>query len=222
MNYKLTNKYFNQKNYLFFIGIAVAVIGVVILALGWWWMIALGIAVIGVALIAVSRESMVKGDEIDGEIKNVTSSFAERIIEKHNLDKAHASVISFTDYIFEGQNAASMRKGNDGKFRSKQCCSTCLFISGKTLFIDKEIFSVIEAHSESSAISFDISEISSLSIAENKIENEGGVLLRYHTLEVKGRDGSILTSAPITQNSVLYDNIDALNREIKAARKAES
>lgn len=65
MNYKSNGKYFTQKNYLLYVGIGVVGIGVIFLILGWWWMMAAGIAVIGLALIFVSREGLVKGEDVD-------------------------------------------------------------------------------------------------------------------------------------------------------------
>lgn len=135
------------------------------------------------------------------------------------LNKETASVITFSEYLYDGQKVASMKKGSDGKFRPKSCTTTCLFTTGSTLVVDQEIFSVVEENVQDSSSVYQLSEISKLEITDKSIEDEGGVLVRYHSLSIKGTDGSVLSETLIPQNSILYDKIDGINREIKAARK---
>ena len=126
MNYKTTNKYFTQKNTVMYVGIGIAVLGVIFAWL-WWWMFGAAIIAVGIACIIINREGLVKGEEVDAELAKKTAEFEEETIKSYNIVRSSASIISFSDYVFEGENAASMCKGTDGKFRPKRAISTCLF-----------------------------------------------------------------------------------------------
>ena len=52
------------------------------------------------------------------------------------------------------------------------------------------------------------------------LEDEGGVLVKYRVLEIKDREGNLLAQSPVPQNSMIYDSISTVNREIKAAHKS--
>ena len=134
MNYKNNQKYFSQKNYLLFAGIGVAVIGVILLFVS-WWMIGAVVIILGIGMAAVSRESLVKGEELDKELEKAKEAFTDTVIEKHYLDKATADVTAFADYVFDGESQATMKKGTDGKFRPKTAAASCLFVSVNLLFV---------------------------------------------------------------------------------------
>lgn len=219
MNYKTTNKYFTQKSTSTYIGIGIAVLGV-ILAFLWWWMFGAAIIAAGIACIIINREGLVKGEEVDAELAKKTSEFEEKTISSYNIVKSSASIISFSDYVFDGENAMSMRKGTDGKFRPKKAAATCLFVIGKKLIVEKKAFSIVEDRETESSFTFAFSDISPLTIAEKTLEDEGGVLVKYRILEIKDRDGNLLTQTPMPQNSMVYDSITDINREIKADHKA--
>ena len=60
------------------------------------------------------------------DAKTMTAEeFEEKIVAAYNITRASDTVITFTDYVFEGENALSMRKGTDGKFRPKNAMTTC-------------------------------------------------------------------------------------------------
>lgn len=122
--------------------------------------------------------------------------------------------------MFEGENAASMCKGTDGKFRPKRAISTCLFTTAGKLVVEKKAFSIVEDSETESSSAFAFSDIAPLAITEKVLEDEGGVLVKYRVLEIKDREGNLLAQSPVPQNSMIYDSISTVNREIKAAHKS--
>lgn len=220
MNYKTTNKYFTQKNTLMYIGIGIAAIGL-FFTIFWWWGFGAGIIAAGVACIVINREGLVKGEEVDAEVRKKEAEFEEKTAAAYNITRAGDVIVTFTDYIFDGENIMSMRKGTDGKFRPKKAMTTCMFMTGSKLIIEKKAFSIVDENENESTSVLDLSDISQLAIKEKLLEGNGGVLLKYRMLEIKDKAGVIASEMPIPQSSVLYDRISDINREIKAAHKAE-
>ncbi|MBQ9510776.1 MAG: hypothetical protein IJR55_03670 [Clostridia bacterium] len=219
MNYKNNQKYFDQKNYLLFIGIGVAVAGVILLIVGWWWMIGAVVTIIGVGMAAASRESLVKGEELDKEVARVEQTFADTVIEKHSLDKATADVAVFSDYVFDGESSATMKKGTDGKFRPKKAAASCLFVSGKLLFVENLTVSLVEDNGETKSEVYKLNDIEHITVSDHALEENGGVLVRYHTADIVTAEGEKF-SLPTPQNSSIYDRFEQINKEIKSAKKA--
>lgn len=220
MNYKTTNKYFTQKNTVMYIGIGIAGLGIILAWLWFGWMLGAAIIAIGAACIVINREGLVKGEEVDAELAKKTTEFEEETIKAYNIVRSSASIISFSDYVFDGENAASMRKGTDGKFRPKKAISTCLFTVGEKLIVEKKAFSIVEDSETESSSTFAFQDIAPLAITEKELEDEGGVLVKYRMLEIKDREGNLLAQSPVPQNSMIYDSISDINREIKASHKA--
>ena len=144
-----------------------------------------------------------------------------RSVAAYNITRASDTVITFTDYVFEGENALSMRKGTDGKFRPKNAMTTCMFMTGRKLVVEKKAFSVVEEKESEGSSVFEFSDIAPLAIEDKALEENGGVLVKYHTLEIKDRSGNILLHTPIPQSSIVYDRISDINREIRAAHRSE-
>lgn len=220
MNYKTTNKYFTQKNTLMYIGIGIAAVGL-FFTFFWWWMFGAGIIAVGAACIFIHRESLVKGEEVDSEIEKTAKAFKEKTVAAYNITRANDTVITFTDYVFEGETALSMRKGTDGKFRPKNAVTTCMFMTGRKLVVEKKAFSIVEEKEAESSSVFEFSDIAPLAIEDKSLEENGGVLVKYHTLEIRDRNGTTLLHTPIPQSSIIYDRVSDINREIKAAHKSE-
>lgn len=220
MNYKTTSKYFTQGNTLMYIGIGIAAVGL-FFAIFWWWIFGAGIIAIGAACIFIHREGLVKGEEVDSEVEKTAKEFEEKIVAAYNITRASDTVITFTDYVFEGENALSMRKGTDGKFRPKNAMTTCMFMTGRKLVVEKKAFSVVEEKESEGSSVFEFSDIAPLAIEDKALEENGGVLVKYHTLEIKDRSGNTLLHTPIPQSSIVYDRISDINREIRAAHRSE-
>ena len=220
MNYKTTNKYFTQKNTLMYIGIGIAAIGL-FFTIFWWWGFGAGIIAAGVACIIINREGLVKGEEVDAEVRKKEAEFEEKTAAAYNITRAGDVIVTFTDYIFDGENMMSRRKGRDGEFRLKKAMATGIFMTGSKLIIEKKAFSIVDENENESTSVLDLSDISQLAIKEKLLEDNGGVLLKYRMLEIKDKAGVIASEMPIPQSSVLYDRISDINREIKAAHKAE-
>ena len=94
-------------------------------------------------------------------------------------------------------------------------------MTGSKLIIEKKAFSIVDENENESTSVLDLNDISQLAIKEKLLEDNGGVLLKYRMLEIKDKAGVIASEMPIPQSSVLYDRISDINREIKAAHKAE-
>ena len=219
MNYKTTNKYFTQGNTLMYIGIGIAAVGL-FFAIFWWWLLGGCIIAIGAACIFIHREVLVKGEEVDSEVEKTAKEFEEKSVAAYNITRASDTVITFTDYVFEGENALSMRKGTDGKFRPKNAMTTCMFMTGRKLVVEKKAFSVVEENDSEGSSVFEFSDIAPLAIEDKVLEENGGVLVKYHTLEIKDRSGTTLLHTPIPQSSIVYDRISDINREIMAAHSS--
>ena len=149
------------------------------------------------------------------------AEFEEKTAAAYNITRAGDVIVTFTDYIFDGENIMSMRKSTDGIFRPKKAMTTCMFMTGSKLIIEKKAFSIVDENENESTSVLDLNDISQLAIKEKLLEDNGGVLLKYRTLEIKDKAGVIASEMPIPQSSVLYDRISDINREIKAAHKAE-
>ena len=218
MNYKNNLKYFNQKNYLLFVGIGIAVIGVILLFVS-WWMVGAVVIILGIGMAAISRESLVKGEELDKEVSKAEEAFVDVVIEKHSLDKVTADVTSFSGYVFDGESSASMTKGTDGKFRPKNAAASCLFVSGKLLFVEKSTFSLTEERSETKSAVHRLTDVERITVDDRAIEENGGVLVRYHVACIATAEGEKI-ELPVPQNSAVYDKLEQINSEIKSAKKA--
>lgn len=84
----------------------------------------------------------------------------------------------------------------------------------------RKSFSIVEDSETESSSAFAFSDIAPLAITEKVLEDEGGVLVKYRVLEIKDREGNLLAQSPVPQNSMIYDSISTVNREIKAAHKS--
>lgn len=220
MNYKTTNKYFTQKNLLMYIGMGIAAVGL-FFTFFWWWGFGAGIIAAGVACIIINREGLVKGEEVDAEINKKATEFEEKTAAAYNIANTSDALITFTDYVFDGENSASMRKGTDGKFRPKNAITTCMFMTGNRLVIEKEAFSIVDETAAESSSVFEFTDIAPLAIEEKSLEDNSGVLVKYCMLEIKDRTGSVIFQAPMPRSSIIYDRISDINRQIKAVHKAE-
>ena len=60
---------------------------------------------------------------------------------------------------------------------------------------------------------------SHITVDDRAIEENGGVIVRYHVVCLSNSEGEKI-ELPVPQNSAIYDKLEQINAEIKAAKKA--
>lgn len=220
MNYKTNQKYYTQKTTLTYVGIALAVIGMILFFIGFYWMIPAIISLSGIGIVAMSRESLVRGSELDACVASAAEEFGREVLSSHGLTEDMADVTTLYGYDYDGMTAATMGKGTDGVYRPKTATATCIAVAGQRILIAAKTFSLVEDSSRVSETTLDMASLSAISVTDKAINDEGGVLLRYHALTVFSSDGSTVAEYPAGQSSVLYDKSELLTRKIKNAAKA--
>lgn len=220
MNYKTNQKYYTQKSTLTYVGIAVAVIGIILYFVGIYWMIPAIVALVGIGIVAMSRESLVRGSEIDACVSSAAEEFRQDVISSHGFTDGAFDVTTFYGYDYDGQTAATMGKGTDGVYRPKTATATCMVLAGQRLLIAAKTFSLVKDSSSVRETTHEMTALSEISVTDKAINDDGGVLLRYHALTVSSCDGSVIAEYPAGQSSVLYDKSEAITRQIKSAVKA--
>jgi len=187
MDFSTNIKYFGkQKNLFLFIGIGIALLGVVMIIVGWYFMYGLGVVLAGGAVCIIARGSKLKDDDIDVQTERKYQDFMSHIaVDRLDIIGKEVKLfqpVEIGTYAYEGIDGILAKKGGDGKPRSSYFCRTGIFFAVDTMYIYKAMFSLIQEKEDSDMLKVKYVDVDKAELTDEIYTSADGILKIPYTM----------------------------------------
>ncbi|MBR6708770.1 MAG: hypothetical protein IKL84_03735 [Clostridia bacterium] len=230
MEFKTKEKYFTAKGggIVFLVGLALAALGIVALAISPELMtVAIILLAVGIVTAFVSSSKKVKDKDIDDAMARDAKAFEEEFVDKYITDHSRAAGLKrsedapkpkrrgkpeyFGNFWFSG--AKYNKRGGDGKYRSSIYCFSGVLVDPDELSVACRMSSLVEDDKTETWEKAPFAELAKAELADAPADDAYTQARRYIYLRVTRRNGELFADIPVTANA----DADRLVAEINQA-----
>ena len=228
MNYQKNLKYFKSTDTLYYIGLAVMILGAGLFVLAYifwtylfWYQDIVGLALTAVgALVAFIPRSLRSSEkDIDEAIAEMTKDYETNTAEELGIQNQlirELKPLLVGAYIYE--DGALFRRGRtDRKFRSDRYTAAALLFTKNGVCVAEKSFSLIEDGVKETVSEFLYSDIDGLFVESEIHSFASGEQTTVARLTVKAGQKTLL-SVPVTQSAALDRACEEINTRIRRGK----